>query len=213
MDIMENPPYSPFAKGGMNSPLWKRGVRGDFKVNHLKITFITGGARSGKSSFALKEASKTKGQKAYIATAEALDGEMKDRIEKHKLVRGDEWATYEEQIKLSDLLIDIKSQYGAVLLDCLTLWLSNVLLHAEMGAQEHQSPEDSINEFVSCLNGLAGTEGCDLYVVSNEVGMGIVPENKLARKFRDLAGTLNRKVAEIAVEVYLVTAGIPLKIK
>ena len=179
----------------------------------MKITFITGGARSGKSSFALKEASKAKGRKAYIATAEALDGEMKDRIEKHKLERSDEWNTYEEQIKVSDVLGDIKGQYGAVLLDCLTLWLSNVLLHAEMDAQKHKSPEDSINEFIAGLTGLADTGGCALYIVSNEVGMGIVPENKLARKFRDLAGTLNRKVAEIADEVYLVTAGIPLQIK
>ena len=179
----------------------------------MKIVFITGGARSGKSSFALKEASKTKGQKAYIATAEALDVEMKDRIEKHKCERSNEWVTYEEQIKVSDVLLDIRDKYGAVLLDCLTLWLSNVLLHAEMGAQEHQSPEDSINDFIVCLDGLTGAGGYDLYVVSNEVGMGIVPENKLARKFRDLAGTLNRKVAEIADEVYLVTAGIPLKIK
>jgi adenosylcobinamide kinase/adenosylcobinamide-phosphate guanylyltransferase len=179
----------------------------------MKIIFITGGARSGKSSFALKEASKAKGRKAYIATAEALDGEMKDRIQKHKLERGDEWNTYEEQIKVSDVLRDIKGQYVVVLLDCLTLWLSNVLLRSETGAQEHQSPEDSINEFITCLNGLAGAGGCDLYIVSNEVGMGIVPENKLARKFRDLAGALNQKVAEIADEVYLVTAGIPLKIK
>ncbi len=201
-------------------PLWKAGgfVFGGDKpqitqIDYMKITFITGGARSGKSTFALKEASKAKGQKAYIATAEALDGEMKDRIEKHKLERSDEWATYEEQIKVSNVLMEIKNQYGAVLLDCLTLWLSNVLLRAEMGAQGHQSPEDSINEFIVCLNELAGAGGCALYVVSNEVGMGIVPENKLARKFRDLAGTLNRKVAEIADEVYLVTAGIPLKIK
>jgi adenosylcobinamide kinase/adenosylcobinamide-phosphate guanylyltransferase len=179
----------------------------------MKLVFITGGARSGKSSFALKEASKARGQKAYIATAEALDGEMKDRIEKHKLERGDEWSTYEEQIRVTDVLVDLKGQYGAVLLDCLTLWLSNVLLRAEMGGQEHQTPEENIDEFIACLNGLAGAGGYDLYMVSNEVGMGIVPENKLARKFRDLAGTLNRKVAQIADEVYLVTAGIPLKIK
>ena len=201
---------------GFYPPAFLSGRPGVFVFSgrtNMKITFITGGARSGKSSFALKEASKAQGQKAYIATAEALDGEMKDRIEKHKLERGDEWITYEEQIKVSDVLMDIKGKCGAVLLDCLTLWLSNVLLCAKMGAQEAQSPEDSINDFVVCLNGLNGSEDYNLYIVSNEVGMGIVPENKLARKFRDLAGILNRKVAEIADEVYLVTAGIPLKIK
>ncbi len=180
---------------------------------NMKIIFITGGARSGKSSFALKEASKAAGQKAYIATAEALDGEMKDRIAKHKMERGDEWTTYEEQIKVSDVLVDLKGKYAAVLLDCLTLWLSNVLLSAEMSSQEHQSPEDSINGFIEGLKGLNSPDRFNLFIVSNEVGMGIVPENKLARKFRDLAGTLNQKVAEIADEVYLVTAGIPLKIK
>ena len=179
----------------------------------MKIVFVIGGARSGKSSFALKEASGNEGRKAYIATAEAIDEEMKKRIEDHKIERDSEWDTYEEPVEISGLLPGLQNKYSAVLLDCLTIWLSNVLLRGEIGGPEYTSPEESIGEFISCLNGLNGSSGLNLYIVSNEVGSGIVPENKLARRFRDLAGTLNQKVAEIADEVYLVTAGIPIKIK
>jgi adenosylcobinamide kinase/adenosylcobinamide-phosphate guanylyltransferase len=180
-----------------------------------KIIFITGGARSGKSSFALNEASKINGQMAYIATAEALDSEMKKRIEKHKKDRGDKWDTYEESLKIPDTLSDIKNKYSVVVLDCLTLWLSN-LMHKSIQV------EDNINEFINILaslsrsnrlNRLNDFNGLNLFVVSNEVGMGIVPDNEVARKFRDIAGLLNQKVAEKADEVYLVTAGIPMRIK
>jgi adenosylcobinamide kinase/adenosylcobinamide-phosphate guanylyltransferase len=176
----------------------------------LKITFIIGGARSGKSSFALKEASKVSGQKAYLATAEALDGEMKDRIEKHKAERGNDWDTFEEPVKISDVILNLNDKNSAVLLDCLTIWLSNILIRAESAGPGHESPEESIHKFIDSLKRLNDLK---LFIVSNEVGAGIVPENKLARRFRDLAGTLNQKVAEIADEVYMVTAGIPVKIK
>lgn len=179
----------------------------------MKITFVIGGARSGKSAFALKEASRAKGKKAYIATAEALDDEMKDRIEKHQVERDSDWHTYEEQIKVFDVLMDIKGKYAAALLDCLTIWVSNVLLRAQVAEPGHALPEDIIQSFAEKLDGLKGVPGPDLFIVSNEVGMGIVPENKLARHFRDLAGSLNQKVAEAADEVYLVAAGIPVKIK
>ena len=96
-----------------------------------KIIFITGGARSGKSSFAMAEASKVNGRKAYIATAEALDEEMKERIEKHKRRRGDDWVTYEEPIKIPDVLKTIEGRYRLVVIDCLTLWLSNIM-HADL---------------------------------------------------------------------------------
>ncbi len=167
-----------------------------------KIIFIIGGARSGKSSFALNEASKIKGQKAYIATAEALDNEMKERIERHKKGRGDEWDTYEEPLKITAVLSDIKNRYTVVVLDCLTLWLSNIM-------RNRLEIENEINTFVNSLEDFP----CHVFIVSNEVGMGIVPDNELAREFRDWAGFLNQKVAEIADEVYLVTAGIPVRIK
>jgi adenosylcobinamide kinase/adenosylcobinamide-phosphate guanylyltransferase len=183
-----------------------------------KIVFITGGARSGKSSFALGEATKITGQKAYIATAEALDDEMKERIREHRTKRGEEWDTYEEPREIPGVLTEVSGRYSVVVLDCLTLWLSNVMIQSNQ-------PEKAINEFLrvlgslSCsggstrLNSVGGLNGLTVYVISNEVGMGIVPENKLAREFRDLAGFLNQKIAEIADEVYAVISGIPIKIK
>jgi adenosylcobinamide kinase/adenosylcobinamide-phosphate guanylyltransferase len=174
--------------------------------NRMKIIFITGGARSGKSAFALLEASGRKGSKAYIATAEALDDEMKERIHRHKTERGNDWDTYEEPLNIADTLQDIKGIYNTILLDCLTLWLSNTLLRS-------QQPEESIDAFIDRLKSLHSVDGLHLYIVSNEVGMGIVPDNTLSRRFRDLAGTLNQRIAALADEVNLVIAGIPVKIK
>jgi adenosylcobinamide kinase/adenosylcobinamide-phosphate guanylyltransferase len=167
-----------------------------------KITFIIGGARSGKSSFATNEALKIGGRKAYVATAEALDSEMKERINEHKRNRGNEWDTYEEPIEIVSLIKDIHKKYDVILIDCLTLWLSNLMY-------SNKEIKNEIHSFCCSLF----TVHCSLFTVSNEVGMGIVPDNKMARDFRDLAGFLNQKIAEIADEVYLVTAGIPVKIK
>ncbi|MBI5664985.1 MAG: bifunctional adenosylcobinamide kinase/adenosylcobinamide-phosphate guanylyltransferase [Nitrospirae bacterium] len=176
----------------------------------MKITFVIGGARSGKSSFALNEASKIEGPKVYIATAEALDEEMKARIEKHKVERGSEWDTYEEPLALADALMKTKAKYKVAVVDCLTIWLSNLLVRSQIGTPDRQAVEEAVMDFINVLK---GDDDLDLFIVSNEVGMGIVPENSLARLFRDLAGDLNQKVAMIADEVYLVTAGIPVKIK
>ncbi|OGW31909.1 MAG: bifunctional adenosylcobinamide kinase/adenosylcobinamide-phosphate guanylyltransferase [Nitrospirae bacterium GWC2_42_7] len=167
-----------------------------------KIIFITGGTRSGKSSFALQKAMKLQGKRAYIATAEALDEEMEERIKKHKKDRGNDWDTYEEPLKIPGVLKKIESQYAVIVLDCLTLWLSN-LLHSNKNAEEE------IESFCNSLSTIHGS----LFIVSNEVGMGIVPENELARKFRDLAGIINQKVARASDEVFMVVAGIPVKIK
>jgi len=169
-----------------------------------KITFILGGARSGKSAFALKEASKTSGNKAYIATAEALDEEMQQRIENHKRQRSKDWITYEEPLRIAEVIKKIESTCSAIVIDCLTLWLSNVM---------HGNPDIGyeIENLVDTLH-TARNASC-IYIVSNEVGMGIVPENEVARKFRDMAGILNQKVAEVSDEVYMVVAGIALKIK
>jgi adenosylcobinamide kinase/adenosylcobinamide-phosphate guanylyltransferase len=192
-----------------------------------KIIFIIGGARSGKSSFTLKEASIIKGKKAFIATAQAFDSEMKERIERHKKERWDDWDTFEEPVNITDVLLDIKNKYSVIVLDCLTLWLSNILHRAprkasQRGRQstEHRTQmiENNIQEFINELKTLKDSSrithyALRLFVVSNEVGMGIVPDNKMARSFRDLVGYLNQKVAEVADEVYLLTAGIPIKIK
>jgi adenosylcobinamide kinase/adenosylcobinamide-phosphate guanylyltransferase len=180
------------------------------------ITLVLGGARSGKSRFALELANNlifpkegvrggdaiSTTRKAYIATAQPLDDEMKDRIEKHKKERSGEWTTLEEPLNISTLISDINRSYDIILLDCLTLWLSNLLLN-------NKDVETEIGSFISSLSNMH----CSLLIVSNEVGLGIVPDNALSRRFRDLAGYLNQKMAAIADEVYLVTAGIPLRIK
>ena len=170
-----------------------------------KIYFITGGARSGKSAFAEKVASELAGKRAYLATAQALDPEMAARIEKHRKDRGTAWDTFEEPLAVAELLKKLSGRYDVVLLDCLTLWLSNVMAHSEGdGVVSFRS-----DELVAAINDFNGV----CIVVSNEVGLGIVPDNPLARRFRDFAGILNQRVALTADDVYFTAAGIPLKIK
>lgn len=178
-----------------------------------RIIFITGGSRSGKSNFALKMASGLEGNKVYIATAEALDEEMKERIEKHKKERSGEWLTMEEPLKISELIRDLNGKHGVLLLDCLTIWLSNLILK-----ERQSSLKLEIEDFIEVLRdfkkpSIPSLQPSVLFIVSNEIGMGIVPENKLARRFRDDAGRLNQRVAELADEVYFVVSGIPLKTK
>lgn len=175
----------------------------------IKIVFVTGGAKSGKSSFALNEVSGIEGKKAFIATAEALDEEMEKRIQRHKVERGNEWDTHEEPLEVSRVIGDLQGKYSAVILDCLTLWLSNAMIRTER-------VEERVRELIKALKQMKDSHGSGqsvLYIISNEVGMGIVPENPMAREFRDLAGGLNQKIAKIADEAYLVVAGIPIKIK
>lgn len=167
-----------------------------------KITFITGGARSGKSTLALSLASNIAGRKAYIATCEPLDEEMRERIERHRAERSEDWETFEEPVDISALIRDISGKYEAVLIDCLTLWLSNVIGRGLDAGEMSQ-------ELTQSLDGAS----CNVIVVSNEVGMGIVPEGELSRRFRDMAGRLNQIVAAVADEVYLSVSGIPIKIK
>jgi len=171
--------------------------------NH-KVIFVTGGAKSGKSSFALNEAVKHEGKKAFIATAEALDEEMENRIEKHKVQRGEGWDTYEEPLRIAETIARLAGRYSVIVLDCLTLWLSNAM-HRGVDI------ELEIESFLSILR--HKKQDSHIYIVSNEVGTGIVPENKLAREFRDLAGTMNQKVAGVSDEVFMIVAGIPVKIK
>jgi adenosylcobinamide kinase/adenosylcobinamide-phosphate guanylyltransferase len=170
-----------------------------------KIFFITGGARSGKSAFAEKLAGGQAGKRAYLATAQALDPEMAARIEKHRKDRDTAWDTYEEPIAVAELLKKLSGRYDVVLLDCLTLWLSNVMAHTDSdGAVTSRS--EALVTAIKEFNGAC-------IIVSNEVGLGIVPDNPLARRFRDFAGILNQQVALAAHEVYFTAAGIPVKIK
>ncbi|MDP2862467.1 MAG: bifunctional adenosylcobinamide kinase/adenosylcobinamide-phosphate guanylyltransferase [Desulfobacterales bacterium] len=170
------------------------------------IVLVTGGARSGKSDFALKLAEKLKGKRLFLATAEALDEEMGQRIQRHRKQRGNRWNTIEEPICLGKALRPILGLYNTIVVDCLTLWMSNLL-------GKYTDHEEKITEvtddFLSCMVEFKGT----IIVVSNEVGMGIVPVNRSARIFRDMAGQLNQKVAQIADEVYLIVSGLPLQLK
>ncbi len=170
-----------------------------------KIFFITGGARSGKSAYAEKLAQGIAGKRAYLATAQALDAEMAARIAKHRKDRGSAWDTYEEPLAVADLLRKLSGRYQVALVDCLTLWLSNIIAHTDGDAAVLQNVE-------ILVKALSDFEGACI-VVSNEVGLGIVPDNPLARKFRDFAGMLNQKIAQRADEVYFTAAGIPMKIK
>lgn len=169
-----------------------------------RVIFVTGGTRSGKSSFALDEASRLTGRKVFVATAQAFDEEMEQRIRKHRRERGSEWETIEEPYDLARAVGTVSRDHEIAVIDCLTIWLSNLL--AEPGKIEQAQ-----DAFVESLRALK--EGIHLFVVSNEVGMGIVPENAMAREFRDMAGHLNQRVARVATEAYFVVAGMPLKIK
>ncbi len=170
-----------------------------------RIYFITGGARSGKSAFAEKLAVSLPGKRAYVATAQALDEEMAARIAKHRQDRGAAWDTFEEPLAIADLLRKLSERYPVILLDCITLWLSNVMAHTAGDGDVMDRSSDLVSAVASCKG--------HCIIVSNEVGLGIVPDNPLARKFRDLAGMLNQRIAQAADEVYFTAAGIPLKIK
>ena len=170
-----------------------------------RIVLITGGARSGKTTFALKQGAEGAGggRKVYIATAQALDQEMAERIARHRKKRGGAWETVEEPVHLDKAVRECASA-SVMVIDCLTLWLSN-LLCGRLGVEEAQA------RLVAALGALEGPVRA--YVVSNEVGMGIVPENDMARLYRDMAGRLNQAVAHVADEVYLMVSGLPLRIK
>lgn len=171
-----------------------------------KIVLITGGARSGKSSFALENASKSSGKKYFVATAEGYDEEMKQRIENHRKERSHHWITIEEPVNIWKVLTEIDRPDTVAILDCLTLWVSNLMKED----REATIMERSFKEFLDVLRQL---KNLNLYIVTNDVGMGIVPENPLARIYRDMLGKLNQAVAELADEVYLMISGIALKVK
>ena len=166
----------------------------------MGVVLVGGGARSGKSSFAQRYVEKCSQAAVYLATGEARDEEMRDRIARHRADRGKRWRTVEEPLDLTPALARLQESGEAVLVDCLTLWLSNVLLHEARDAEQ---------EIEALQTALAEWTGGTLVVVSNEVGQGIVPENELARAYRDLSGRMNQAVAAVADEVWLVTFGIP----
>ncbi|MBK5275345.1 MAG: bifunctional adenosylcobinamide kinase/adenosylcobinamide-phosphate guanylyltransferase [Desulfuromonadales bacterium] len=175
-----------------------------------RTIFITGGARSGKSRFAEHLARQTGPDLCYLATAQSLDCEMGERIKKHQLRRGDEWHTIEEPLELAMTLKIYDGAFSVILLDCLTLWLTNLLL---AGDEQDDGLENVILDKVRQLGETLRNMTTPVIIVTNEVGMGIVPESRLGRVFRDLAGQANQIIAAAADEAWLLASGIPLKLK
>jgi adenosylcobinamide kinase/adenosylcobinamide-phosphate guanylyltransferase len=169
----------------------------------VSLTLIGGGARSGKSRHALMLARQCGTRLAFVATAQPQDDEMRERIARHREERGAEFTTFEEPLAVAPLIATEGARFNAMLVDCLTLWLSNMLCAGQ--------PE--IDEECRRLVDAAAASPARVLLVTNEVGCGIVPENALARRFRDLAGTLNQMAAQAAYEVYWLAFGIPLRVK
>jgi len=163
---------------------------------------VLGGARSGKSRYAQQRVEAVPGRLAYIATAQPLDPEMEDRIARHRADRGDRWRTIEAAFDLPGAIRQAGTACDAVLVDCLTLWLSNLML----------TEQDIAAATAALLDALSACR-VPVALVANEVGLGIVPENALARRFRDDAGRLNQRLAADCDEVVFVAAGLPLMIK
>ncbi|TPJ74018.1 bifunctional adenosylcobinamide kinase/adenosylcobinamide-phosphate guanylyltransferase [Mesorhizobium sp. B2-7-1] len=170
-------------------------------ASNRKLTFVLGGARSGKSSHAENLTTAHLSPWAYIATAQAFDDEMRERIALHRSRRGEGWVTVDAPLDLVGA-IEALPDHQPVLIDCLTLWLTNHML------AEHDV-EAECRRLADVLSRPRGP----WFVVSNEVGLGIVPDNALARRFRDAAGRLNQQVAAIADNVLMMVAGLPLKVK
>lgn len=184
----------------------------------MKSTIIlcSGGARSGKSEFAEQLALSLKGRKAYVATGQAFDDEMKDRIKKHQLRRGNEWITFEIPLYLHKNWEQIKNVSDVILIDCLTMFTSNhVFAHGDINTQEDSNRIESIilEELRLLLQEINNSNDKTVIFVTNEIGLGIVPENKLARYFRDITGRVNREVASAANKMYLTISGVTIELK
>jgi len=177
-----------------------------------KLIFITGGTRSGKSSFAEKTANGLSRSVAYLATAQPLDEEMIFRIKKHREKRLNTWETYEEPIKIRKLVSRLGSEKEVILIDCLTLLTSNLLLRKEDKVEDPKLQEEILSEIKKLVE-ISFKVPAQVIIVSNEVGMGLVPENTLGRVYRDILGRANSIIADRADEVFMMVSGIPLKIK
>ena len=176
------------------------------------IILVTGGARSGKSLFAEKLALKLGGGRAaYIATAQIFDDEMAYRIKIHKERRGDNWTTFEAPFAAEEKILEAAKNFNAILFDCVTIYISNFLCATEL--DDKKFLYENLRGMIQKLIDAAKTSNATIIFVTNEVGGGIVPENKLARCFRDLAGLANQMLAAQADKVFLTVAGIAIDIK
>jgi len=173
--------------------------------NLKEILFVTGGCRSGKSSFALDYANRHFIKKAYLATSLALDDEMEERIKRHREQRGSDWITVEEAKKVSQAVSSMSEDIDVILLDCLTMWISNLLL-------EGQGQEGIFQEIESLIETIKEAPQ-SIIIVSNEVGSGVVPDNTISRMFRDIVGIANQRIAACSDTVVLTVAGLSNVIK
>jgi adenosylcobinamide kinase/adenosylcobinamide-phosphate guanylyltransferase len=176
----------------------------DLPIKEYRVVLVGGGVRSGKSAFALELAYRLGQKRAFIATATALDDEMKSRIERHRQERRDEFTTVEEPLELGAAL-DALTGHDVVVIDCLTLWLSNLLLHQESA--------DAILARADDLVRVLQKRRFHVVLVTNEVGMSVHPPTPLGRMFVEVAGWTHQRVARIADEIYLAVLGTTLKIK
>ena len=163
---------------------------------------VLGGARSGKTAFAETLTLRLGQRPAYLATAEILDDEMRDRVEAHQGQRAARFRTIEEPIELAEAIRTASQVHDAILVDCLTLWITNLLMIGRDVA-------DAVDDLVETLSATT----IPVVLVSNEVGLGIVPDNAMARMFRDLAGTTHQRLAETCDEAYFIVAGLPITLK
>ena len=166
------------------------------------LTLVLGGARSGKSAYAEALVEGHAGSHVYLATGRAWDDEMRERIDRHRDRRGPAWRTVEAPLDLCGAIRAERRADRAILIDCLSLWITNLML-------DERDVDAAADELVGCLSDGDGPLVC----VSNEVGLGIVPDNAMARAFRDHAGRLHQSIAAIADEVTFVAAGLPLRLK
>ncbi|PCH46123.1 MAG: bifunctional adenosylcobinamide kinase/adenosylcobinamide-phosphate guanylyltransferase [Hyphomicrobiales bacterium] len=171
---------------------------------HGGLTLVLGGARSGKSQFAGKLAVETGRKKIYLATGQALDDEMIARVAKHQKDRGADWVLVEEPLDLIGALKNHAENDNVILIDCLTLWLTNLMM-------DKRDVPQSCNDLAVVLSAIPTANR--VILVSNEVGQGIVPIEKMSREFRDHAGWLHQKLAQVCGHVWFVTAGLPQKLK
>lgn len=183
-----------------------------------EITVVTGGARSGKSSFGEKLLKDAKGVKGYIATAVAFDEGMKDRIKKHQNSRPSEWETYELPYNISNSIKEISESCDIVILDCITVFISNILFREKIDWDEisHNKIDELENSIIKEINLIikkAKENSLSMVIITNEIGSGIVPGNRLSRIYRDIAGRINQLLSKLSDNVYVSISGLPLKLK
>lgn len=175
-------------------------------MNHHKVVLVLGGCRSGKSSFALSLAESYFGERnLFVATCIPSDSEMKARVARHQAERDAAWSAVEVPIKLNETIESESRRCNVILIDCLTLWMGNLFARTDR--------QEDIDGFVTQLTEALNKADCPVIMVSNEVGGGIVPENAIARHYRDAVGWMNQAVASVADRVVLTVAGIPMDIK